>query len=72
MALLLDRSQVAALQHHVEGTYPYEGGGWLIGRADELGRKVATEIRPIENQRARADQHNRILITDQMYRDGAA
>ena len=72
MALLLDRAQVAALQHHVEGTYPYEGGGWLIGRADELGRKVVTEIRPIENQRARADQHNRILITDQMYREGEA
>ena len=44
MALLLDRVQLAALQHHVEGTYPYEGGGWLIGRADELGRKVVTEL----------------------------
>ncbi len=72
MALLLDHTQVAALQHHVESTYPFEGGGWLIGCADELGRKVVTEIQPIENQRARADQHNRILITDQLYREGEA
>jgi proteasome lid subunit RPN8/RPN11 len=72
MALLLDRAHVAALQHHVESTYPYEGGGWLVGRADELGRKIVMEIRPIENQRARADQHNRILITDQLYREGEA
>jgi proteasome lid subunit RPN8/RPN11 len=31
-----------------------------------------TEIQPIENQRAAADQHNRILITDQLYRAGEA
>jgi proteasome lid subunit RPN8/RPN11 len=60
------------LQRHVEGTYPYEGGGWLIGRTDEHGHKVVTEIKPIENQRAIEDQHNRILITDQMYREGEA
>jgi proteasome lid subunit RPN8/RPN11 len=72
MALLLKHAHIVALQHHVESTYPYEGGGWLIGRADELGRKVVVEIQPIENQRARADQHNRILITDQLYREGEA
>jgi proteasome lid subunit RPN8/RPN11 len=70
MALLLDRAQVTALQHHVESTYPYEGGGLLIGRTDERGRKIVTEIKPFENQRAIEDQHNRILITDQMYRAG--
>jgi proteasome lid subunit RPN8/RPN11 len=72
MALLLEHAHIVALQHHVESTYPYEGGGWLIGRDDELGRKVVVEIQPIENQRARADQHNRILITDQLYREGEA
>ena len=70
MALLLDRAQVTTLQRHVEGTYPYEGGGLLIGRTDERGRKIVTEIKPFENQRAIEDQHNRILITDQMYRAG--
>lgn len=70
MTLLLDRSQLTALQQHVEGTYPYEGGGLLIGQTDEQGRKIVTEIKPFENQRALEDQHNRILITDQMYREG--
>lgn len=72
MTLVLERTQVTALQRHVEGTYPYEGGGFLIGRTDEQGRKIVTEIQPIENQRAVADQHNRILITDQLYRAGEA
>jgi proteasome lid subunit RPN8/RPN11 len=72
MTLHLDREQLTKLQQHVEGTYPYEGGGWLIGRVDERGGKVVIEIRPIENQRAIEDQHNRILITDQMYREGEA
>jgi proteasome lid subunit RPN8/RPN11 len=70
MTLLLDRDQLVFLQRHVEGTYPYEGGGLLIGQLDELGRKVVSEIKPFENQRAIEDQHNRILITDQMYREG--
>ena len=70
MTLLLEREQLAALMQHVERAYPYEGGGLLIGRTDEQGRKVMTEIKPFENQRAIEDQHNRILITDEMYRAG--
>jgi proteasome lid subunit RPN8/RPN11 len=72
MTLVLEQAELKQLQRHVEGTYPYEGGGWLIGRTDEHGHKVVTEIKPIENQRAIEDQHNRILITDQMYREGEA
>jgi proteasome lid subunit RPN8/RPN11 len=68
--LMIDQAHVAQLTHYVEGTYPYEGGGLLIGRADEQGCKIVTEIRPFENQRAIEDQHNRILITDEMYRAG--
>jgi proteasome lid subunit RPN8/RPN11 len=70
MTLLIDQMQLQQLQQHVEGTYPYEGGGLLIGRTDEQGRKIVTEIKPFENQRAIEDQHNRILITDEMYRAG--
>lgn len=70
MTLILDRKHLTTLQQHVEGTYPYEGGGLLIGRTDERGCKIVTEIKPFENQRAIEDQHNRILITDQMYREG--
>ncbi len=72
MTLILDRTQMTALQQHVEGTYPYEGGGLLIGWMDDQGRKIVKEIKPFENQRAIQDQHNRILITDQMYREGEA
>ncbi len=72
MTLMIERAQLGQLTQHVEQAYPYEGGGWLIGRTDEVGRKAVAEIRPIANQRARADQHNRILITDQLYREGEA
>jgi proteasome lid subunit RPN8/RPN11 len=72
MALQIDRAQVEQLRQHVEGTYPYEGGGLLIGRIDEQGRKIVTEVKPFANQRAIEDQHNRILITDEMYREGEA
>ena len=64
--------QLKAIKQHVASTYPYEGGGLLIGRVDEDGSKLAIEVRSIPNQRAIEDQHNRILITDQMYREGEA
>ena len=72
MTLELGQVELKQLSQHVEGTYPNEGGGWLIGRVDDRGRKVVTEIKPIENQRAVEDQHDRILITDQLYREGEA
>ena len=72
MTLQIDQAQLEELQQHVEKTYPYEGGGLLIGRADEHGRKIVTEIKPFANQRAVEDQRNRILITDKMYREGEA
>lgn len=70
MTLILAAKELEQMKQHVEGTYPYEGGGLLIGQADEQGRKLVTEIKPFANQRAVADQHNRILITEQMYRAG--
>jgi proteasome lid subunit RPN8/RPN11 len=72
MTLLIEHARLQEMQQHVEGTYPYEGGGLLIGRTDEQGRKIVTEIKPFANQRAVEDQHNRILITDEMYRAGEA
>ena len=72
MTLMIEQAQLEQLTRHVERTYPYEGGGLLIGRADGPDRKIVTEIKPFENQRAVEDQHNRILITDEMYREGEA
>jgi proteasome lid subunit RPN8/RPN11 len=72
MTLMIEQAQLEQLKQHVERSYPYEGGGLLIGRAGEAGRKIVTEIKPLANQRAVEDQHNRILITDAMYRAGEA
>ena len=70
MALMIGRAELGEVKRHVAGTYPYEGGGLLIGRADEQGGRIVTEIKPFANQRAIEDQHNRILISDEMYREG--
>ena len=72
MTVLFNGQQLASIQQHVESTYPYEGGGLLIGRVDDQNRKVVVEVRPFENQREKEAQHHRILITDQMYREGEA
>ena len=70
--LKITRAHLDQIAQAGESTYPYEGGGFLIGRADGDGLKVVTEVRVIPNQRAREDQHNRILITDDLYREGEA
>src|SRR5512141_701089 len=64
--------QLNAIKQHVASTYPYEGGGLLIGRVDEDGSKVVIEVRSIPNQRAIEDQHNRLLISRRLCRDGEA
>jgi proteasome lid subunit RPN8/RPN11 len=70
--LKISPPQLNIIKQHVASTYPNEGGGLLIGRADANGSKQVIEVRSIPNQRALEDQHNRILITDQMYREGEA
>jgi proteasome lid subunit RPN8/RPN11 len=70
--LKISAPQLNIIKQHVASTYPNEGGGLLIGRADADGSKQVIEVRSIPNQRAIEDQHNRILITDQMYREGEA
>lgn len=63
-AQLLDQ-----ITRHVEGTYPNEGGGLLIGRVDERGAKVVEEVQVFVNQREIEEQYHRILITDRMVRE---
>jgi proteasome lid subunit RPN8/RPN11 len=70
--LKISAPQLNIIKQHVASTYPNEGGGLLIGRADADGSKQVIEVRSIPNQRAIEDQHNRILITQQMYREGEA
>jgi proteasome lid subunit RPN8/RPN11 len=70
--LKIPQPQLTTIKLHVVSTYPYEGGGLLIGHVDEAGSKHVIDVRSFPNQRAIEDQHNRILITDQMYREGEA
>jgi proteasome lid subunit RPN8/RPN11 len=57
------------IARHVEGTYPNEGGGLLIGRVAEDGAKVLEEVKVFDNQREVEEQYHRILITDRMVRE---
>jgi proteasome lid subunit RPN8/RPN11 len=70
--LKISTPQLNQIKQHVASTYPNEGGGLLIGRAAVDGSKQVVEVRLIENQSALEEQYHRILITDQMYRDGEA
>ncbi len=70
--LKISPPQLYTIKQHVALTYPNEGGGLLIGRVDADGSKQVIEVRVVPNQRAIEDQHNRILITDHMYREGEA
>jgi proteasome lid subunit RPN8/RPN11 len=70
--LKISAPQLNQIKQHVASTYPNEGGGLLIGRADADGSKQVIEVWVIQNQSALEEQYHRILITDQMYREGEA
>jgi proteasome lid subunit RPN8/RPN11 len=67
--LKITEPQLAEITRHVEGTYPHEGGGLLIGRVDDGNAKVVEEVRIFANQREIEEQYHRILITDRMVRE---
>jgi proteasome lid subunit RPN8/RPN11 len=67
--LKITEAQLAEITRHVEGTYPHEGGGLLIGRVDDGNAKVVEEVRIFANQREIEEQYHRILITDRMVRE---
>jgi proteasome lid subunit RPN8/RPN11 len=56
----LKREHLEAIKTHGEQTYPYEGCGVLIGRANGEA-KFVEEVRPTENARLDS-RHNRYLI----------
>src|SRR5512141_2271476 len=67
--LKIAHTHLDAIARHVEGTYPNEGGGLLIGHVDADGAKVVDEITVFENQREIEEQYHRILITDRMVKE---
>ncbi len=68
--LKISNEQLNIIKQHVASTYPNEGGGLLIGNTDDQGAKYVIEVKVFTNQSAIEEQYHRILITDQMYRDG--
>jgi len=60
--ILITEPQQAEIRRHGEAEYPHECCGLLIGRFDESGRKVVTEIYPVSNAREEQARHNRSLI----------
>jgi proteasome lid subunit RPN8/RPN11 len=72
MTLKITQAQLDQIAQVGEATYPNEGGGFLIGRADGEGAKIVVEVRALPNAWEAEDQYHRILITDKMYREGEA
>ena len=67
--LTLSKTLLEQITRHVEGTYPNEGGGLLIGHIAADGAKVLAEIKVFDNQREAEEQYHRILITDRMVKE---
>lgn len=67
--LTISKPLLDQMTRHVEGTYPNEGGGLLIGRVADDGAKVLEEVKVFANQREIEEQYHRILITDRLVKE---
>jgi proteasome lid subunit RPN8/RPN11 len=62
MSLVLSDMQLDAIKQHGQSTYPEEGGGLLLGHA-ENGRTIVKEVRAIPNTwETNAERRRRYLI----------
>lgn len=61
MALILSTELHAAIRNHLEGTFPNEGGGFLIGQVAN-GDQIVTETRFEENTFPSEEQYHRYLM----------
>jgi proteasome lid subunit RPN8/RPN11 len=63
MNLQLSTELYAQVTTHLEGTFPNEGGGFLVGNLDGDTRTV-TEVHPVENVFETEEQFHRFLAED--------
>lgn len=63
MELIISQAHYAQVTQHLEGTYPNEGGGFLIGHLEGDVRTV-TEVHPVQNVFATEEQFHRFLAED--------
>lgn len=64
MQLTISKNLLEKIHLHGEQSYPEEGAGFLLGRADATSREV-TEILTLTNSREDSARHNRYLLTPQ-------
>lgn len=64
MTITFDPGILRKIEAHGEASYPSEGCGLLLGRADGTD-KFVTDYLPIQNEREPEAAHNRYLITSQ-------
>lgn len=66
MAIQLTEAQCAAIRRHGETTFPHECCGFILGLQNN-GSKSVTQLSAADNAREDTAQHNRFLITAEMY-----
>ena len=64
MQLKISKTLLGKIHTHGKESYPEEGAGFLLGRADATSRLV-TEILTLTNSRENTARHNRYLLTPQ-------
>jgi proteasome lid subunit RPN8/RPN11 len=64
MVVILSQALQARLFQTLEGTYPNEGGGFLLGKLDGTATRITDTIQ-IENVFAAEEQYHRYAMTPQ-------
>jgi proteasome lid subunit RPN8/RPN11 len=65
MTLKINKTTLKEINTHLEGTYPEEGAGFLLGSAGADDLRDVTAILAIENSREDGARHDRFLLTAQ-------
>ncbi len=66
MSVILPNDIHNQIRHYLEGTFPNEGGGFLIGKIAE-GVRTVTEHRFVENTFETEEQYHRYLMESGAY-----
>jgi proteasome lid subunit RPN8/RPN11 len=64
MSVKISKGLLGKINKHLEGIYPYEGTGYLLGQLNDEER-VIIEIINIQNTWAESSQEDRFLISPQ-------
>lgn len=68
MTVIISTDIHAQIRRYLEGTFPNEGGGFLIGKLENEHR-IVTESRFVENSFETEEQYHRYLMESGAYQD---